>query len=161
MTKEEYKNQISGAWKKYEEKDFESAKELCLQIKTEYPDQLEANYLLGKISFDEKAFEDSIGVLKQALRKDGEKKAGGFINYWIGRNYGEETFSLENPIYNKDLSRVSYEKALEYENYPEDVIIQLNYIYQNNYKLIDLYKRATKKFPENLNFYLTLSTVYQ
>lgn len=161
MTKEEYKNQISSAWKKYEEKDSESAKELCLQIKTEYPDQLGVNYLLGIISFDEKEFEDSIRALKHALRKDDEKKAGGFINYWIGRNYGEKTFSLENPIYNKDLSRVSYEKALEYESYPEDVISQLNYIYQNDFKLIDLYKRATKKFPENLNFYLSLSTAYE
>jgi tetratricopeptide (TPR) repeat protein len=159
---EEYKNQISIAWKKYEEKNSKGAKELCLQNKNKYPNKIGANYLLGIINFDEKEFEASIDELKTALKKDDEKKSGGFINYWIAKNYGEKTYSFENenPIYNKELARISYEKSLEYESYPDDVINQLNYIYQNDFKLINLFKKAVKKFPDDINFYLSLSFAY-
>lgn len=159
---EKYKNQLSVAWKKFQEEDLKGAKELCNQLKSKSPDKLGANYLLGIINYEEKEFEDSLSVLKLALKKDNEKKLGGFINYWMGKNYGEKTYSFEkdNPNYDKGLARISYEKALEYESCPSDVINQLNYIYRNGYKRIQLFKKAIKKFPNDVNFYLLLSFEY-
>ncbi|MCF8374325.1 MAG: hypothetical protein K9H64_22070 [Bacteroidales bacterium] len=158
---DKYKLRIESAWKKYEEKDLSGAKKLCILIKDEFPDKLGASYLLGIIYFDKKQYVESAKELKTALKNDNEKKAGGFINYWLGKNYGNQTFSEdENPLFDKDSSRKYFEQALEYENYPEDTIYQLQYIYQNNYKLIQLFKNAIKKFPENLNFVLTLSDTY-
>lgn len=158
---DKYKLRIESAWKKYEEKDLSGAQKLCTLIKDEFPDKLGASYLLGIILFDKKQYVESAKELKTVLKKDNEKKAGGFINYWLGKNYGNETFfEDENPLFDKDSSRKYFEQALEYENYPEDTIYQLQYIYQNNYKLIQLFKNAIKKFPENLNFVLTLSDTY-
>lgn len=162
-TKDEkkYKLQIESAWKKYEEKDMSGAKKICIQIKDEFPDKLGASYLLGIIYFDKNQFVESVKELKEALKIDNEKKAGGFINYWLGKNYGYQTFSEnENPLYDKDSSRKYYEQALEYKNCPEDTINQLHYIYQNDYKIVQLFKNAIKKFPDNLNFFLTLSDTY-
>lgn len=159
--KDKYELRIASAWKEYEKKDLSSAKEICAQINNEFPDKLGANYLLGIIYLDENKFVESSKELKISLKKDNEKKAGGFINYFLGTNYGKQTFSeKENPLYDKDSSRKYFEQALEYENYPEDTINELNYIYQNNYKIIQLFKNAVKKFPKNLNFVLTLSDTY-
>ncbi|OFX44987.1 MAG: hypothetical protein A2046_14950 [Bacteroidetes bacterium GWA2_30_7] len=164
MTKtqdEKYKIQIESAWKKYEENDLSSAKKICIQIRDEFPDKLGASYLLGIIYYDKKQFVESAKELKEAFKNDNEKKAGGFICYWLGKTYGNQTFSDdENPLYDKDTSRKYFEQALEFETCPEDTINQLHYIYQNNYKLIQLFKTAIKKFPENLNFVLRLSDTY-
>lgn len=159
--KDKYELRIASAWKKYEKKDLTSAEKICTQIKDEFPDKLGANYLLGIIYLDKNKFVESSKELKAALKKDNEKKAGGFINYFLGTNYGKQPFlENENPLYDKDSSRKHFEQALEYENYPEDTINELHYIYQNNYKIIQLFKNAIKKFPKNLNFVLTLSDTY-
>ena len=157
-----YKLQIESAWKKYEEKDLSGASKICIKIKDEFPNKLGASYLLGIIFFDKNQFVESVKELKVALKNDNERKAGGFINYWLGKNYGNLTFSTENenPLYNKDSSRKYFEKALDYDSYPEDTINELNYIYQNDYKIVQLFKTAIKKFPKNINFVLTLSNTY-
>ncbi|KAB7884375.1 tetratricopeptide repeat protein [Poseidonibacter ostreae] len=158
---DKYKIMIASAWEKYNKKDFVGAKKICIQINNDFPDKLGANYLLGIIYLDEDKFIDSSKELKIALTKDYEKNAGGFINYTLGRNYGKQTYiGNENPLYDKDLSRKYFEQALEYEKYPENTITELHYIYQNNYKIIQLFKDAIKKFPENLDFVITLSDIY-
>lgn len=158
---EKYKQKIGSAWKNYEDKNLSGAEKICAQIKKEFPDKLGASYLLGIIFFDKNQFVEAANELKNALKKDHEKKAGGFINYWLGIIYDKQTYSDdENPLYDKDSSRKYFEQALEYENYPEEVVNKLHHIYQNNYKIIQLFKSAIKKFPENLNFVLTLSDTY-
>jgi tetratricopeptide (TPR) repeat protein len=159
--KDKYEIKVANAWEKYEKKELPNAKIICAQIKDEFPDKLGANYLLGIIYLDENKFIESSKELKTALKKDKEKKAGGFINYFLGINSGKQTFSEnENQLYNKESSRKYFEEALEYEKYPEDTINELNRIYQNNYKIIQLFKNAIKKFPENINFVFTLSDTY-
>lgn len=160
---ETYKDQIAIAWKEYKNNEHAKAKEICIQMKKEFPDKLGPNFLLGVIYFDNKDYEVSISELRLAFTKDVDKKSGGYINYFLGLNYGDESFLSEknNPIYNKDLSRISFEKAIEYETYPEDVIFKLSSIYQNTFKLIQLYKKAIIKFPDNVNFYLDLSYAYE
>jgi tetratricopeptide (TPR) repeat protein len=162
-SEEKYKEQISSAWKKYEENDSSGAEKLAKQIKSDFPEKIGSYYLLGIIYFDKKEFGDSVLEFKTALKKDLEKKAGGYIHYWLGRNYGEKIYSFEkdNPSYNKELSRISYENALDFEDYPDDVINKLNYIYQNEFKRIQLFKKAVKKFPNDLNFRLSLSFLYE
>lgn len=159
--KDKYELKVADAWEKYDKKNLSNAKKICNQIKDEFPDKLGANYLLGIIYLDENKFIESSKELKTALKKDNEKKAGGFINYLLGINSGKQTFlENENPLYNKESSRKYFEEALEYEKYPEDTINELNRIYQNNYKIIQLFKNAIKKFPKNINFVLTLSDTY-
>lgn len=160
---DKYKLEIDKAWKCYQEKNLSEAKKICIKLKKSFPDKLGSNYLMVVIYFEEKEFQKSVVELKEALQKDKDNKAGGFINYWLGKNYGEKTFSFDknNPLYNKDTSRKFYEKALEFENCPEDVVNQLNYLYQNDYKIIQLFKIAVVKFPENLNFHLALAHKYK
>lgn len=162
-SEEKYKKQISLAWKKYEEKDSSGAEKLVNKIKLDFPEKIGAFYLLGIIYFDKKEYGDSVSEFKSALKNDKEKKASGYIHYWLGRNYGEKTYSFEkeNPFYSKELARISYENALDFVDYPEDVINKLNHIYQNEYKRIQLFKKAIKKFPDNLNFHLSLSFAYE
>ena len=158
---EKYKSQIENAWRKYEENDLSGAIKICSKIKEEFPHKPGARYLLGLIHFDKKQFIESVKELKEALENDNEKKISGFINFLIGKNYGNQTFpESDNPLYDKDSSRKYFEQALEFDDCPEDAINELHYIYQNNYKLIQLFRLAVKKFPTNLNFVITLADTY-
>lgn len=160
----EFKSMVSIAWDKYNENDLGSAKAQCNKLKKNFPDEVNPSYLLGIIYFDEKKHEESIIELKQALKKDLDRRFGGFIYYVIGLNYSINTFfnmESHNSIYDIELARNAFESALTYENFNESNITELSKIYRNKFKLIQLFQKGLKKFPTNTSFYIKLSAIYK
>lgn len=81
------KTKIEVAWEFYQKDDVESASKLCKSILNVKKYALSANYLLGLIAYHSKDFENALQYFTLSLTLDGDKKARGFINYWIGRTY--------------------------------------------------------------------------
>ncbi|AAZ26151.1 tetratricopeptide repeat protein [Colwellia psychrerythraea] len=160
----EFKSKVSLFWEAFNKNDFESAKTQCNQMKKSFSDEANPHYLLGIIYFEEKRFDKSIIELKLALKKDSERKLGGYIYYVIGLNYSKNTFSnMENlnSIYDIELARNAFESALTYENFNESNITELSQIYRNKFKLIQLFQKGLKKFPTKTSFYIKLSAIYK
>ncbi|QOG03484.1 hypothetical protein [Flavobacterium sp. MDT1-60] len=128
-----------------------------------YPQKIGGYYLMGVIEFDKQHYAKSVEYLKNALKCDIENKAGGFIHYFLGKSYNEKskdwfTDFIDNPIYNFDMAKFSFEKSFEYENYPSETIKELVKIYKkDHYRMVNILKKAIVTFPENIDFILQYS----
>lgn len=159
----EYKNNINKAWDFYNKEDINTASDEALKIIEKYPEKIGGYYLMGIIEFDKSNYVKSVEFLKNALEFDVENKAGGFIHYFLGKSYNEKSKDwfkdfIDNPIYNFDMAKFSFEKSFEYKDYPSDTIKELLKIYKkDHYRLVNILKKAIVSFPENIDFILQYS----
>ncbi|MDP2385464.1 MAG: tetratricopeptide repeat protein [Bacteroidota bacterium] len=158
---DKYTEEIDKAWVEFQNNNYDKAEAICNALVIEFPETLGSFYLLGHIYSEQGQLEKALEQFSIALEKDKEKKAGGHINYWIGRLYNKYSiFEQTNILYNTDKAKQCYHKAIEYENYPPDVIYQLQYEYKNDYDRIKFYEEGIKKFPNETNFYILISQIY-
>lgn len=159
----EYKNNIDKAWDFYNKEDVSNASEEAFKIIENYPEKVGGYYLMGMIEFDKQNYVKSVEFLKDALKFDLENKIGGFIHYFLGKSYNEKSKEwfkdfIDNPIYNFDMAKFSFEKSFEYKDYPRDTINELIKIYKNDhYRMVNILKKAIVSFPENIDFILKYS----
>lgn len=159
----EYKNNINKAWDFYNKEDKNTASDEALKIIGKYPEKIGGYYLMGIIEFDKSNYVKSVEFLKNALEFDVDNKVGGFIHYFLGKSYNEKSKDwfkdfTDNPIYNFDMAKFSFEKSFEYKDYPSDTIKELVKIYKkDNYRLVNILKKAIVSFPENIDFILQYS----
>ena len=157
---DKFTEEIDKAWAEYQNNHFDKAEAICNALIIEFPDTLGSYYLLGHIYSEQEKLENALEQFSIALEKDKEKKAGGHINYWIGRLYSKYSiFEQKSPLYDAAKAKDCYHKAKEYENYPPDVIYQLQYELKNDYDRIKLYEEGIKKFPNETNFYILVSNI--
>lgn len=161
---EQYQTINNQAWEYYENNDQEKAFELASTLVDKYPDKVGGYYLKGIIEHGKKNYPKSVDYFKNALNFDSESKAGGYIHYWLGKCYNEKSKSdflekfKENPVYNFDMAKFSFEKAFEYDDYPQTLIDELLSIYRkDNFRSANILKKATNKFPENIEFNIKYS----
>lgn len=160
----EYTNIINNAWDYYNngENINKALKEVkkCIE---KYPQKGGGYYLMGLIEFDKKNYVKAVEFLKNALEFDSENKAGGFIHYFLGKSYNEKskewfTDFIDNPIYNFDMAKFSFEKSFEYKDFPSETINELIKIYKkDHYRMVNILKKAITCFPENIDFILQYS----
>lgn len=159
----EYKNNVNKAWDFYNKEDINSASDEALKIIEKHPKKIGGYYLMGIIEYDKSNYVKSVEFLKNALEFDIENKAGGFIHYFLGKSYNEKSKDwfkdfIDNPIYNFDMAKFSFEKSFEYKDYPSDTIKELVKIYKkDHYRLVNILKKAIVSFPENIDFILQYS----
>jgi tetratricopeptide (TPR) repeat protein len=154
---------IEEAWEYYTKDNLKKASSLCKPLLGIKKHALNANYLLGLISYDEKDFKTALKYLNDALSLDTTKKSGGFINYWIGRTYeySESWLEDDNPIYDKKKAAETYLEAKGYSNYPADTIFKLASGKDSDFEKQQLYEEALQKFPLESDFYIYLSSLYK
>jgi tetratricopeptide (TPR) repeat protein len=157
-----YSIQINTAWTEYQNNKIENAEALCKALINEYPTMFEPNYLLGLIYFNQENFVNALEQYSISLEKDIDRQAGGSINYLIGELYSTYFISKQkNSIYDTDKAKQHYRKALEYNNYPADVVYQLHHEYEDNYEKVKLYEEGIDKHPNEIAFYIFLSWLYK
>lgn len=159
----EYKKDFDIAWDFYNKDDINTASDKALKIIEKYPKKIGGFYLMGIIEFDKSNYVKSVEFLKNALEFDIENKAGGYIHYFLGKNYNEESKDwfkdfIDNPIYNFDMAKFSFEKSFEYKEYPSDTIKELLKIYKrDHHRIVNILKKAIVSFPENIDFIIQYS----
>lgn len=156
-----YNEKIELGWKYFEDNEFEKAKETAQYLIQNFPDLGGGFYLLGLVCNELNEYEQSVSNFKEALALDPEKKNGGYINYWLGKNYNtrqsDYDFSakpqVDNPLYNAELAVMYYENALEFEQYPEETIKELlRLLHKDYFKINNILKQAICKFPSNNSY---------
>ena len=157
------KTKIELAWEFYQKDDGEKASKLCKPILNVKKYALSANYLLGLIAYDRRDFENALQYFTFSLTLDVNKKAGGFINYWIGRTceYSESWMDDDNPVYNKEKAIEAYNEAKKYDNYPYDLFFKVITPEKSDFEKIRLYKEAIEKFPSEIDSYIYLSKLHK
>lgn len=77
---------IDRGKKLYEEKNYAEATRILKAVNEDSPDYAPARYYLGRISFDQKEFDDAADFFEEAS----ENKAGQVADYfnWLGNTYG-------------------------------------------------------------------------
>ncbi|WP_298340467.1 hypothetical protein [uncultured Algibacter sp.] len=159
----EYQKINTEAWGFYDKDNLDKAFDTSKKIIELYPKKIGGYYLSGIIEYDKRNFVKSVEYFKNALEVDSENKAGGFIHYWLGKNYNEkskEWFNdfVDNPVYSFDMARFSFEKSTEYEEYPRGTVVELIRIFRkDNYKLITVLKNALKNFSSDIDFLIRYS----
>lgn len=159
----EYKDIINNAWDYYENKNINKATEEANEIIKKYPQKVGGYYLMGVIEYNKNNFVKSVEFLKNALEHDIENKAGGYIHFFLGKNYNEKSKEwfidfVDNPIYNFNMAKFSFEKSFEYTDYPSDTVKELVKIHKkDHYRMVNILKKAIISFPENIDFILQYS----
>lgn len=157
-----YTDIINKAWDHYNSNDKEAALELTNTLIDKYSHKIGGYYLRGIIEHDNDNYPKSVEYFKSALQNDNENKAGGYIHYWLGRNYNEKSNNdflkeyKENPVYSYEMAKYSFEKSLEYDEYPDKVIYELVRTYKkDHYKSVNILKKGISKFPNNIDFIIS------
>lgn len=156
------KTKIDLAWEFYRKDDLDKTSKLCRSILNVKKYALEANYLLGLIAYNNKDFKKALEYFSSSLTLDINKKAGGFLNYWIGRTYEYSEFwgNDDNPIYNEEKANEAYNESLNFDKFPPDSIFKVIKHNTEVYKKIELYKKGIEKFKDEADFYIYLWKLY-
>ena len=146
---EQYIKLKDEAWNYYQNDNPDKAFENCKSLINLYPQKISGYYLSGIIENGKRNYVKSVDFLKNALDNDIDNNAGGFIHYLLGKNYNEKSKSdwldefEENPFDNFEMAQYSFEKSIEYENYPENAIVELIKIYRkDDHKIVNILMKA-------------------
>lgn len=157
-----HKASIKKAWDLYSSDKFEVAEIEVKKLLIQYPENLECSYLLGHIYCALELYQKSVDQYMDALSKDSNAQAAGYIYFWIAEIYGKSSLFDDEAkyIYNVEKSEEYYALAKQTENFPPHLLLRNLHKLKGQDK-IDLCEEGIKRFPNNVDFYIILGEEYR
>jgi len=156
MKKEDY----DLAWKYLDERDYDEAQKICDELLSQNKNDYKANYLSGHIALEQNNHKEALRLFLISEKHAQNENLLGFIKYWIGNIYNTRQYKKIEEFYDKEKAISYFKESMKYPFYPTSVINSLVDYEDEISKKIELYDIGINKFPDNPEFYLKKSYIY-